>query len=166
MRIPESAGPCGKWAVHTAFLSPSVVTKQYSMMPDGETFFCFAKVAAQPWRGSLVRGTAYSIGLGVRAEDARHLAYAQDLPASGDDLKRIAVPVGTTCRLCERADCNQRASPSYKFAFNVDEYTKKDNFFSPLVLNDQESENGKKRRYLPVLSDEDEPVDALSAHEE
>jgi XRE family transcriptional regulator, fatty acid utilization regulator len=30
-------------------------------------------------------------------------------------------------------DCNQRAAPSYKFAFAVDEYVKKENFFSPLT---------------------------------
>ena len=41
--------------------------------------------------------------------------------------------MGITCRFCERTDCNQRAAPSYKFAFAVDEYTKKDNFFSPMT---------------------------------
>ena len=46
-------------------------------------------------------------------------------------------PIGVSCRFCERTDCNQRAAPSYKFRFNVDEYTKKDNFFSPLVGTDR-----------------------------
>ena len=46
---------------------------------------------------------------------------------------KMAIPVGVSCRFCERTDCNQRAAPSLKFRFNVDEYTKKDNFFSPLV---------------------------------
>ena len=85
----------------------------------------------QPSKGSLVRGTAYSIGLGAVAADAKNLAYADDLPAG--DLRRTAIPVGVTCRFCERTDCNQRAAPSYKYAFAVDEYTKKDNFFSPLT---------------------------------
>ena len=49
------------------------------------------------------------------------------------DFERAAVPVGISCRFCERTDCSQRAAPSYKFAFAVDEYTKKDNAFSPLV---------------------------------
>jgi hypothetical protein len=52
------------------------------------------------------------------------------------DPQKMAVPVGTSCRFCERTDCNQRAAPSYKFAFRVDEYLKKDNFFSPLVDGD------------------------------
>jgi XRE family transcriptional regulator, fatty acid utilization regulator len=131
IKFPHGSGSCPKWAVHVAFLTPSVVTRQYSMMPDGTTYFCFAKVAIQPQQGSLVRGTTYSIGLGTTADAAKHLTYAQDLPSQ--DLKRVAIPTGVTCRFCERTDCNQRAAPSYKFAFAVDEYTKKDNFFSPLT---------------------------------
>ncbi len=131
LRFPEGTGSCPKWAVHNAFLNPSLITKQYSRMPDGMAYFCFAKVATQPKEGSLVRGTTYSIGLGTHAEAAKHLAYAQEMPFT--DPARMAVPVGVSCRFCERTDCNQRAAPSYKFAFNVDEYTKKDNFFSPLL---------------------------------
>ncbi len=132
IRFPHGSGSCPKWAVHQAFLTPSVVTRQFSMMPDGASYFCFAKVSAQPQQGSLVRGTTYSIGLGTQAENAKFLAYAQDSPQP--DLKRVAIPVGVTCRFCERTDCNQRAAPSYKFAFAIDEYTKKDNFFSPMTV--------------------------------
>ena len=89
---------------------------------------------SEPARGSLALGTLYSIGLGTHAEHAKELAYADDMPFV--DPVRMSVPVGTTCRFCERPDCNQRAAPSYKFAFRVDEYTKKDNFFSPVVLAD------------------------------
>ena len=131
LNFAQGSGQCPKWAAHVAFLTPSVLRRQYSVMPDGTAYFCFAKVATQPHRGSLVRGTAYSVGLGTLAADAKHLAYAQHMPAT--DLERTAVPVGVTCRFCERTDCNQRAAPSYKYAFAVDEYTKKDNFFSPLV---------------------------------
>jgi predicted transcriptional regulator/DNA-binding XRE family transcriptional regulator len=131
IKFPHGSGSCPKWAVHVALLTPSVLTRQYSMMPDGTIYFCFAKVATQPLQGSLVRGTTYSIGLGTTADAAKYLAYANDLPSQ--DLKRTAIPTGVTCRFCERTDCNQRAAPSYKFAFAVDEYTKKDNFFSPLL---------------------------------
>jgi predicted transcriptional regulator/DNA-binding XRE family transcriptional regulator len=134
LRFPEGTGSCAKWAVHLAFLNPSVITRQYSVMPDGGTYFCFAKVAIQPHQGSVVRGTTYSIGLGTHADLAKHLAYADDFPYH----PKMAIPVGVTCKFCERADCNQRAAPSYKFAFNVDEYTKKDNFFSPLLEHEAE----------------------------
>lgn len=127
LRFPTGHGSCPKWAVHAAFMTPAIITKQYSAMPAGDTYFCFAKVISQPMAGSLVRGVNYAIGLGTRATDARALVYADDVP------RDAAVPVGHTCRFCERTDCSQRAAPSYKFPLTVDENVKKDNFFSPLV---------------------------------
>ena len=135
IRFPTGTGSCPKWATNLAFLTPSVLTRQYSVFPDGAMYFCFAKVISRPEQGSLARGTVYSIGLGTYADNAKHLVYADDMPFA--DPRKMSVPVGTTCRFCERADCNQRAAPSYKYAFRVDEYTKKDNFFSPLVSSDE-----------------------------
>jgi len=135
--FPVGLGSCPKWVVHTAFLTPSTISRQFSMMSDGSAFFCFAKVNASPVHGSLVKGTVYSIGLGTQADDAHHLGYADDLPRwSLEQAHRIAVPVGITCRFCERTDCSQRAAPSYKFAFSPDENVKKDNFFSPIMESD------------------------------
>ena len=132
LKFASGGGSCAKWALHLAFLNPSQLTRQYSMMPDGTTYFCFAKVQLQPVEGSIVRGTAYSIGLGTHAENAKYLAYG--LPTT--DLRKDAVPTGISCRFCERTDCNQRAAASYRFAFAFDEYTKKDCFFSPLLVHE------------------------------
>lgn len=141
LRFPHGTGSCPKWIVHQAFLTPHTISRQYSVFPDGRTFFCFAKVESEPFAGSSSRGTIYAIGLGTHAEDAKHLVYADEMPFV--DPERMAVPVGTTCRFCERTDCNQRAAPSYKFAFRVDEYVKKDNFFSPLVEADGDGSGAK-----------------------
>jgi hypothetical protein len=111
------------------------------MMPDGTSYFCFAKVQLQPIEGSIVRGTAYSIGLGTHAENAKYLAYG--LPTT--DLRKDAVPSGISCRFCERTDCNQRAAASYRFAFSFDEYTKKDCFFSPLLVHEAGRNGGEHR---------------------
>ena len=134
IRFPGATGSCAKWCVNLAFLTPNVITRQYSVFPDGANYFCFAKVVTQPEQGSLARGTVYSIGIGTHADNAKYLVYADDMPFA--DPRKMAVPVGTTCRFCERTDCNQRSAPSYKYAFVVNEYTKKDNFFSPLVQSD------------------------------
>jgi predicted transcriptional regulator/DNA-binding XRE family transcriptional regulator len=146
LRFPHGTGSCPKWVVHTAFLTPHAIHRQYSIFPDGRSYFCFAKVVAEPLAGSLSRGTVYAIGLGTHADDAKHLAYADDMPYV--DPERMAVPVGTSCRFCERTDCNQRAAPSYKFAFRVDEYLKKDNFFSPLV--DEDSVEPRPEAVVPI----------------
>jgi len=148
IRFPHHDGSCPKMAVHLAFLAPNVITKQYSAFPDGSTYFCFAKIVTEPQQGSLVKGTTYSIGLGTHADDAKYFAYADDTPFA--DPKKMAVPVGTTCRFCERTDCNMRSAPSYKFAFRVDEYTKKDNFFSPLVSADAGVDSQKPPRRKPT----------------
>ncbi|MEZ4288161.1 MAG: short-chain fatty acyl-CoA regulator family protein [Polyangiales bacterium] len=136
IHFAHQQGSCPKMAVHQAFLTPNMITKQYSSFPDGTTYFCFAKVITETLRGSLVQGTTYSIGLGVHAEDAKHLAYADEMPFV--DPVKMSVPVGSSCRFCERTDCNMRSAPSYKFAFVVDANTKKDNFFSPIVRGDSD----------------------------
>ena len=148
IRFPHQDGSCPKMAVHLAFLTPNVMARQYSAFPDGSTYFCFARVVSEPFQGSLVKGTTYSIGLGTHADNAKYFAYADDMPFA--DPKKMAVPVGTTCRFCERTDCNMRSAPSYKFAFRVDEYTKKDNFFSPLVNADADSEGPRPTRRKPT----------------
>jgi predicted transcriptional regulator/DNA-binding XRE family transcriptional regulator len=142
LKFATGGGSCAKWAVHLAFLNPSQLTRQYSMMPDGTAYFCFAKVQLQPIEGSIVRGTAYSIGLGTHAENAKYLAYGTPVA----DVKREAVATGITCRFCERTDCNQRAAASYRFAFSFDEYTKKDCFFSPLLVHEADPAERPRRK--------------------
>jgi predicted transcriptional regulator/DNA-binding XRE family transcriptional regulator len=144
IRFPHHDGSCPKMAVHLAFLTPNVIAKQYSTFPDGTTYFCFAKVVSEARSGSLARGTVYSIGLGCHADDAPKLAYADDMPFV--DPAKMSVPVGTTCRFCERTDCNMRSAPSYKYAFRVEEDVKKDNFFSPLVHEDDVKRKKKRKR--------------------
>ncbi len=150
LRFPHGTGSCPKWAVHLAFLTPHAIARQYSVFPDGRRFFCFAKVLAEPISGSLARGTVYAIGMGTHADNAKHLAYADDIPFV--DPEKMVVPVGTTCRFCERTDCNQRAAPSYKFAFRVDPYIKKENFFSPLVSGDEAGPEERAPREIDVTA--------------
>ncbi len=62
--------------------------------------------------------------------DARKLVYAD-----GVDLENLdaAVPIGTTCRLCERLDCDQRAFPALQFGMTIDENVRGRSFFAPAV---------------------------------
>ncbi len=146
LRFAVQGGSCPKWAVHVAFLTPSILRRQFSVLPDGTMYFCFAKAMVNPIEGSVERGTAWSIGMGTVADDAKFLSYANGLPTSQAEIKRHAVPAGVSCRFCERTDCNQRAAPSYRFAFSFDEYTKKESFFSPLMHKDQKTAPATKGR--------------------
>ena len=157
IRFPTGTGSCPKWAVHMAFLTPGVITRQYSIFPDGSRYFCFAKVILQPEAGSVMKGTVYGIGLGTHADAAKHLAYADGMPLP-QDFDRVAIPVGISCRFCERTDCSQRAAPSYKFAFAVDEYVKKDNVFSPMLATRSELVQLRKRERDRGTAHEETPA--------
>ena len=63
---------------------------------------------------------------------------APGLPARlvyGDSLDvnnpKAAVPIGITCRLCERMDCEQRAFPPMHRRLGVDENVRGRSFYTP-----------------------------------
>jgi predicted transcriptional regulator len=70
------------------------------------------------------------VGLGCDVEHAKRLVYAD-----GVDLAHV-VPVGVTCRLCERNDCAERAFPAHRAPLVVDENVRQASFYQgrlPLV---------------------------------
>jgi len=108
VRVPRFGGVCPLWNVHAAFLAPGVTRAQLSRMPDGTSYFSFARAirAEEPETAGSPRFLAIELGCDVSF--ARDIVYADGLAlgASG-----AAVPVGTTCRLCERPDCAARVLP-------------------------------------------------------
>lgn len=118
IRFARYSGSCARWTVHQAFLSPGSICTQVSRMTDGQGYFCIARTVRQGGRGYHSHRTVYAIGLGCRVEDARRTVYAE-----GVDLDNLdaAVPIGTTCRLCDRQDCEQRAVPSLRTPLKIDE---------------------------------------------
>jgi len=116
VRVPRFGGVCPLWNVHAAFLAPGVTRAQLSRMPDGTAYFSFARAirAEEPERAGSPRFSA--IELGCDASFARDIVYADGLAL---DAGAAAVPVGTTCRLCERPDCTARVLPPLRQASTV-----------------------------------------------
>lgn len=112
------SGICPRWNVLAAFLTPGMIRIQLSRMPDGVVYFCIARTIQKDSGGYHSPQMVQAIGLGCRVEYAKELVYAD-----GVDLENLssAVPVGVTCRLCERIDCQQRALPSLRHSLHVDE---------------------------------------------
>jgi predicted transcriptional regulator/transcriptional regulator with XRE-family HTH domain len=119
-------GSCPRWNVHAAFLSPGFIRTQLSRMPDGTTFFCIARTVRKEGGGFLVPQTRLAIGLGCEISHARELVYADGVDL---DSLEAAVPIGVTCRLCERNDCRQRAFPPLLHALDVDENVRGASFY-------------------------------------
>jgi predicted transcriptional regulator/transcriptional regulator with XRE-family HTH domain len=118
IRFARFGGSCPRWNVHAAFLAPGFIRTQISRMPDGTRYFCIARTVRKEGGGFRVPQSRLAVGLGCEIEHARELVYAD-----GYDLENAAadVPIGTTCRLCERTDCRQRAFPPLQHPLAVDE---------------------------------------------
>lgn len=134
LKIDDRRHSCPRWAVHQAFLTPSMLRRQYSVMPGGQAFFCSALATVQHDADSISNQHAYSVGFGCRAEDAHHMAYSRGLRF--ENPERDGVKVGTNCRVCDRTDCTQRALPSFKLEFDINTYNRKDNVLSPIDTED------------------------------
>ncbi|MBI5513888.1 MAG: DUF2083 domain-containing protein [Deltaproteobacteria bacterium] len=117
IRFARFSGACPRWNVFAAFLTPGLIRLQLSKMSDGETFFCIARTIQKDSGGYHAQHPVQAIGLGCRVDHARELVYSD-----GVDLSRLemATPVGVTCRLCERTDCEQRALPSLRHPLRID----------------------------------------------
>jgi len=129
IRFARFSGSCPRWDVHAAFLTPGRIRTQLSQMPDGTAYFCVARTIRKS-SGYRAGDTLMAVGIGCPVRDAKKLVYAD-----GVDLENLdaAVPIGTTCRLCERIDCDQRAFPALQFGMTIDENVRGRSFFAPTL---------------------------------
>jgi predicted transcriptional regulator/DNA-binding XRE family transcriptional regulator len=118
IRFARFSGACPRWNVFSAFLTPGMIRIQVSRMPDGFTYFCIARTIQRDSGGYHAQHPVQAIGLGCQVQFARQLVYSDGIDL---DNPETCVPVGVTCRLCERTDCEQRALPSIKVPLRVDE---------------------------------------------
>lgn len=106
--IPQYGNACPRWNVHTAFLTPGRLDAKVMTLPDGSSFFSIARSVTKPAGSYHEPQTHFSIALGCEIARAGEIVYSDGLDLENPD---VAVPVGITCRLCERENCPQRAFP-------------------------------------------------------
>ncbi len=124
IRFARFAGACPRWNVFSAFLTPGMIKTQVSEFPDGARYFCISCTIRKVAQGYTQRHALHAVGLGCDLEYAKKLVYAD-----GVDLGHV-IPVGVTCRLCEREDCSERAFPAQKAQLVVDENVRASSFYS------------------------------------
>jgi predicted transcriptional regulator/transcriptional regulator with XRE-family HTH domain len=133
IRFARFSGACPRWNVHTAFLTPGMIRVQLSRMPDGTTYFCIARTLRRDRRFHAPHAVQ-AIGMGCDVRYARELVYADGMDL---DNLQAAIPVGVTCRLCERMDCQQRAFPAILHRLQVDENVRGLSFYAPVTDKDR-----------------------------
>jgi predicted transcriptional regulator/transcriptional regulator with XRE-family HTH domain len=128
LRFARFSGACPRWNVFAAFTTPGMIRTQLSQMPDGTTYFWVARTLRKNATSFKAPLSVYAVGLGCEVAYASELVYADGVNL-GD--KGAVVPVGVTCRLCERADCEQRAFPALQHPLNLRENVRGVSFYAP-----------------------------------
>ena len=117
IEIPRYGGACPRWNVYSAFTRPGVIQAAVSKMTNGEKYVCIARTVEKGVGRFGQSKSILSIGLGCEAQYAKEFVYTENL--SLED-KKTEIPIGVSCRTCDRLDCSQRAFPPLHKKFDVD----------------------------------------------
>ncbi|KQT31223.1 XRE family transcriptional regulator [Sphingomonas sp. Leaf412] len=106
LQFARFGGACPLWHVHEAVAIPDRILVQHAETPDGVRYVSMAKGLVKP-SGRFDRlARRYAVVLGCEATHASGFVYADTVDRAG-----AATPIGISCRLCPRPDCDQRAFP-------------------------------------------------------
>ena len=122
IRMARFSGACPRWNIFAAFSTPGMIRIQISRMPDGLAYFCIARTVQKDSGGYHDQSGIYAIGLGCPREFAKELVYSDGIDL---DDEHAIVPVGVTCRVCDRTECAQRTLPSLHQPLHVDPNTRR-----------------------------------------
>ena len=115
LQFARFGGACPLWHVHEAVAIPDRILVQHAETPDGVRYVSMAKGLVKP-SGRFARAPRrYAVVLGCEAIHAAEFVYADAVDRAGP-----ATPIGISCRLCPRTDCDQRAFPPTDRAILVD----------------------------------------------
>ena len=107
-------GACPLWMVHEAVAIPDRIMVQHAETPDGVRYVSMAKGLVKP-SGSFTRSPRrYAVALGCEEGDAAEFIYADGMQG------QAPTPIGSSCRICPRADCDQRAFPPAGTTLDID----------------------------------------------
>ena len=111
-------GTCPLWNVYEAFSQPGRILTQLSRMPDGRTYLWIARTVEHRLGGWGTPKRMFAVALGCDARYADRLVYAKGLNLADP---HAATPIGAGCKVCDRADCAQRAFPPLGRTLQIDE---------------------------------------------
>ena len=117
IEIPRYGGACPRWNVYSAFTRPGVIQAAVSKMTNGEKYVCIARTVEKGVGRFGQSKSILSIGLGCEAKYAKEFIYTENIDISD---KKTEIPIGVSCRTCDRLDCSQRAFPPLHKKFDVD----------------------------------------------
>ena len=103
--LAEYGGACPRLNLHTSFRNPGTIVPQLVEMPDEGRFFVFARTVNRPkfTRHSLDKRLVVAMGCSI--DNLEQIGYSETLRNTPQQFTEI----GINCRICPRANCDQRA---------------------------------------------------------
>ncbi|NUS44641.1 MAG: XRE family transcriptional regulator [Mycobacteriaceae bacterium] len=114
----SSGGTCPLWNVYETFAYPGKILIQIAQMPDGRKYLWVARTVERRAARYGQPSKTFAIGLGCELRHASRVIYADGLDLDNPS----ATPIGAGCRVCERANCPQRAFPPLGKALDISEH--------------------------------------------
>ncbi|HYE51211.1 MAG TPA: short-chain fatty acyl-CoA regulator family protein [Azospirillaceae bacterium] len=116
-RFARFGGACPLWNVHQAFAQPGRTLVQLARTPDGVTYLCIARTVTASAGAYLSRPREAAVWLGCEVAHADQLVYAAGINLRDADT---AMPIGSSCKVCDRDDCRHRAFPPIGRGLRID----------------------------------------------
>jgi predicted transcriptional regulator/transcriptional regulator with XRE-family HTH domain len=115
--LAEYGGACPRLEVHTCFRMPGRIVPQFVEMPDQSQFFVFSRTVDRPTWARHAQDNRLAVAMGCAMEHAPDIGYAEAFSMG----KAPLTPIGINCRICPRANCDQRAHHAAILTRPVDE---------------------------------------------
>ena len=117
LQFARYGAACPLWNAHQAFETPGHILRQLVETPDGVRYLSVATEIAKSMGGFNTRRPRFAIVLGCEISHASDFIYSDGLDMTG---RSAFEPIGISCRICERANCLQRAVPPLKSRLSID----------------------------------------------
>jgi hypothetical protein len=117
IHLAEYGGACPRLDVHTSFRTPGRIVTQVVEMPDGSQYFVVARTVDRPSFARHAQDNRLAVAMGCSVAHAGEIGYAEGLNLTAARV----TPVGINCRICPRANCDQRAHQAMILMQPVDE---------------------------------------------
>lgn len=126
----QFGGGCPKLAVHQAFANPGQIFVERVITPENKLYITVARTVMGPRAGFGERPRRTAFLLGFEASLGKEVVYADCLPVGNLNEESSSLsesdafgvmPIGPSCRLCERRGCLWRAHPPLTRPLGLDE---------------------------------------------
>lgn len=107
LQFARYGGTCPLWHVHEAVAAPGRILVQIVETPDGVRYVSMAMGLVKKSGSFSQPDRRFAVALGCEASFAHQFVYAAGLAVD----TAPATPIASSCRICPRMDCTQRAFP-------------------------------------------------------